>query len=115
MVLRITNSTEDLGISVCKVSLTNFTDKTYHPMLATTKWDRVYIDICDETPRGIIMQLVPRARVIPVILGEVTPKMLQVLCEILPDEASKLRYTYMKDKSEFRHLLDIFREEYWKE
>lgn len=116
MVLRITNSTADFGITEQIVTLENFANKVYHPMIAATTWDKVYIDVTDETPRGYIMQLIKRSRVIPVFnKEEVTPRMLQVLCEILPDEAARLRATYMKDKWDFRKLIDELFEEYWRE
>lgn len=116
MILRITDSTEDFGISTYVVSLKNFARKEYHPMIAATKWDRVYIECTDETPRGIIRQLIDTVKVIPVYdKDNVTPKVLTLLCEIAPDYNVQLRSTYMSGKQEFRKLLDSLEEFKWRE
>lgn len=115
MVLRITNSEEDFGITVHKISLANFAQKEYHPMLAVTKWDKVYIDLCEETPRGIIKQLLRKCQIIPVFDREnVTPRVLQLLCEIIPDESAKLRQSFMKGQDIFKACLDEMEVKYWR-
>ena len=115
MILRITDSNEDFGDDTYKVSLENFSNKVYHPMIATTKWDVVYVDITDKTPRGILMQVIKNARVVPVMdKNTVSMKMVQVLCEILPDEAFRLRTVYRQGKWEFIKFLEQLEEEYWR-
>ena len=57
MNIAITNRAEDYGMDTYIVSLENFKKKEYHPFIASSKWDDCYIDICEETPRGIIRQV----------------------------------------------------------
>ena len=115
MILRITDSAEDFGLNVYKVSVENFANKLYHPMIATTKWEVVYIDVVDNLPRGFILELIKKARVLPVFdKNNVSLKMLQILCEILPDESARMKSTYMQNKEEFIKLMEQFEEEYWR-
>ena len=107
MNLRITDSNEDYGIDTYKLSIEDFSCKEFHPMIATTKWQHIYIDLTDKTLRGIIRQLLPICKVTPVFdRSSVTVRTVQLLCEIYQDEASKLRSLFMEDQSKFFELVD---------
>lgn len=114
MVLRITDSEEDFGITSYKVSLAAFAMKEYHPMIATTQWDRVYIDCNEKTPRGIIKQLIDTTKVIPVFdKSNVTPRVLQLLCEVAPDQTAALKSAYMKGAEAFNAVISDLEERRW--
>lgn len=107
MDIRVTDNNIDYGIGTYKISLEDFGCKELHPFIITNKWDKVYIDLNDNTPRGIIRQLVPLASIRPVFdKNNITSRVMQLLCEIYPDEASKLRAFYIKDKKAFRELVE---------
>ena len=106
MILKITDNPKELGINVYTLSLFDFGQKAYHPFIATQSWDRVEIDLTDDTPRGYIKQLIRNTVVIPKFdKDNVTPKVMQLLCEVVPDSAPKLRATYMRDKKSFYNLV----------
>ena len=106
MKLRITNSDAAPELGVYQITLEDLADKARHPFIATNKWDEVSIEISEDTPKGYLRQLVGMAIVKPVIVGPVTARTMQILCEIYPDESSKLRATFMKGKDEFEALLE---------
>lgn len=107
MDLRITNSSKDYGMQAYKISLYDFGCKEYHPFIITNKWDRIFIDLCDETPKGIIRQLLQLSVVKPIFdRSNITAKVMQLLCECFPDEAPKLRAAYIKDKEAFNNLIN---------
>ena len=89
MDLRITNSSKDYGMQVYKISLYDFGCKEYHPFIITNKWDRIFIDLCDETPKGIIRQLLQLSVVKPIFdRSNISAKVMQPFCFIksLPTE-----------------------------
>ena len=113
MILKITNSEEIYGLDVYKISLKNFGLKQFHPYIASQHWDLVEVDLCEETPRGYLKQLLPTTRIVPIFnKDDVTVRVMQLLCEIAPDFAAKLRVSYIKDKTEFNKLLDEVAEFY---
>lgn len=114
MILRITDSKEDFGITTYVISLENFGRKEYHPLLASRIWDCVYIDLNEDTPRGIIKQLVKRTKIIPIFdINNVTPRVMQVLCEICPDYTGQIRVAYSNNKEELTKLLMQIKNERW--
>ncbi len=109
MVLRITDSPEDFGITDFKIPLNEFGDKMFHPMIATTKWEKVYIDVNARTPRGFIYQLVKRGTKIVPNLTEgdsISMKALSVLFEIFPDSVSSLQESYLKGAACLREYVN---------
>ena len=115
MILRITDSKEDFGDDTYVVSFNNFVSKEFHPMIACTEWSKIYIDCTDNTPRGIIRQLANRRVVIPIYDREnITPKVLQLLCEVAPDHVVKLRSSYMEGKEALAEVLTFLHRERWK-
>lgn len=113
MILKVTDSQLEFGINVYKLSLFNFGQKEYHPFIATQKWDRVEIDLTDDTPRGYIKQLIQNTVVVPKFdIDNVTPRVMQLLCEVTPDNAAKLRATYLKDKIAFKELVNELSKQY---
>lgn len=107
MDIRITNNNVDYGMSVYKMTLQEFGCKEYHPFIIVNKWDNIYIDLNDETPKGIIRQLLPLAAIRPVFSKDnVNAKVMQLLCEIYPDESAELRSSFIKDKKKFREIVE---------
>ncbi len=101
MVLWITDRDIPDSITNYKIDFRSFASKEYHPFIATTKWEAVNIDITDNTPRGIIKQLVSLAVINPIYdVDNLTMKKVQLLCEIYPDEAAKILYYYKKGEYE---------------
>lgn len=107
MDLRITDEVTGIDPNVYVISNFDFTQKEYHPFIATTRWDNVLVDIDSKaTPAGIIGQLVGSAIITPTINKEdVTPKVLKILGEIYPDSRARLRQAYVKGKEEFLSLI----------
>lgn len=114
MVLRVTDSNEDFGIGTIVVSLEHFGMKEYHPLIASKQWTCVYLDLTEKTPRGKVTQLLQRTKIIPVFdKDNVTPRVLQLLCEIVPDYTGKLRSSYVNDKETFNTIIDRLITERW--
>lgn len=109
MILRITDSSKEFGIGVHRISLKEFANKIYHPMIATTNWEEVYIDVCEQTPSGYIHPLIKKGvKVIPVLVGSgTTVKEFKILTEIFPNDIPKLRDCFLKDKSKLKELILI--------
>lgn len=108
MVLRITNDqADDFPFEDKVMEIKDFADTATHPFIAAGKWSRVYIDIDDEVPTGIIRQVVKVYTVKPVIknIEDISTKGMLLLCEIFPDHSAKLRYLYMKQRGEFTNLV----------
>lgn len=101
MDLRITNE-QGTDLSSCYVTFHELQLKEFHPFIATTRWDQVYIDVNQDTPRGIIRQMRFNVPVHVKMNDEVTPNMLSVLCEIFRDEAAALRTYFRTDKDKFK-------------
>lgn len=107
MILKVTNSQEEFGINTYKLSLFDFSQKEYHPFIATQEWDRVEIDLNEDTPKGIIRQLTQNIRVVPIFDKEnITVKVMQLLCELLPDYSANLRSLYLKNKEGFNDFIN---------
>lgn len=108
-VLRITNRDKSqFAINDQVFNFSEFNDYAYHPYIAAGKWDAVYIDITEETPRGIIGQVVKRYLVKPVFdrpIEELTMRQVLLLTEIYCQYATELRVAYKRDSSRFKGLL----------
>ncbi|MCI9050730.1 MAG: hypothetical protein HFI05_02210 [Lachnospiraceae bacterium] len=113
MILKITDSNEDYSMNIYKLSLFEFGQKEYHPFIATQKWDIVEIDLNENTPRGIIRQLVKNVIVRPIFdKTNITVRVMQLLCEIVPDSAGELRASFLKDKTKFYVIVKELSERY---
>lgn len=112
MILKITDSRESFGMDVCTMTLEEFSRKEVHPYIATERWEHIEVDLCDSTPAGYLNQMIYKCPVIPVILGEVTPKVLMRLCEMYPSERAYLRMNYNKGKEDFQKFLQEISEKY---
>lgn len=115
MVLRIVSSGE-CGLHEMCLTPKEFSDKAYHPFIATTEFDKVIVELSSDIPAGYLSQLVTsKNKVIPII-NELNQATVYRLCEILPDKAAKIRYTYMRDRSNLEALINELAETYnWKE
>lgn len=87
----------------------DFRDKAYHPFIATkvNNWEVISIEVNDNTPRGYIKQLLPLSNLRAIILTDtLSLHQVQVLCEMYPDVAGRLKTLYMSDQVELRRLVD---------
>lgn len=107
MILRITNRTDELtSLDTYTLTLYDFKNREFHPFIATNPWEKVVIDLCEETPSGYIRQLLRLTRVIPVFdWDNVTPKVFNLLCEIYRQEYVQLRKVY-SDKVALREYIE---------
>lgn len=114
MILVVTDIEKDYGPGVYRLSLDEFAMKAYHPFIAASTWDKVYIKLCEATPRGIIRQVVGLNEVIPIIAEEdmMRPRVLQLLCEVFPGMSGKLRSTYMECDGSYAELVKGLTEGY---
>lgn len=109
MQLVVSNDDKEYGIEVYKISLSEFKSKEYHPFIATQEWESITIEVSDDTPRGVIRQLIPLAKINVILkdIDNITPIMMQVLCEIYPGYSAKLRSSYASKKLEFKQLVTL--------
>lgn len=112
MILRVTNSDVDYGSETYKISLMDFGCKEYHPFIASNKWEKVYIDITEDTPKGIIRQVIPMLPICPVLdTDNISKRMLFLLCEVFNDEAYELVSLYTTDFSKFKErVINLIKE-----
>lgn len=105
LVLRDNYTSEDLNEYV--LPLDSLRDKAYHPYIATKEWDNVILEVSDETPRGIIKQMLPIANITVIIdnWDNLSVHQVQILCEVFPDSAAILKNTYVRDKSKMHELV----------
>lgn len=108
MRLKITEKKENLEEpDVYLLTFQEFRMKEYQPFLATQSWERVDIDLTEETPRGLIRQLVKSNCIIPHFDKEnITRNVMFLLCEIAVDDAARLRSLYSKDKKLFKEAVE---------
>lgn len=115
MILKVTDNNVDYGMNIYKMSLFDFGQKEYHPFIATQEWEKIEIDLNENTPRGIIRQLIKNMTVIPIFdKSNISVRVMQLLCEIVPDSAGELRASFLKDKPKFYKLVkDLSKRYLW--
>ena len=107
MVLRITNKPDNADLDAYTVSLSDFKSGEIHPFLATTKWEKIYVELCEDTPAGILRQVFFSAPIIPIYdRDNITNRVMLLLCEIYRNKAGELRKLYVQDRTAFIALLD---------
>jgi hypothetical protein len=106
LVLRDNYEAEDLNEYV--LPLDSLRDKAYHPYIAGHEWEGVTLQVSDNTPRGILKQMLPIANITVLIdnWSTLTVHQVQILCEVFPDSAGILKTTYVKDKNAMRELVE---------
>jgi len=114
MILRIVAGEKEIGeLGTHTLTLKEFGMKEYQPFLATEKWERVDIDLTEETPRGLIRQLVKSNHIVPHFDKEnITMHIMYLLCEIAVDDAARLRSLYTRDMSAFKEALEEVSKKY---
>ena len=105
MVLKIMTNKEEGLNSIC-LSPSEFADKSYHPFIATTEFDKVVIELSSDIPTGYISQFVSKANKVIPYITEKNSATVQQLCEIIPDKSAEIRFTYMRNRNKFQELLD---------
>ena len=106
MILRLTNKEVEPRMDTVVIKLSELTNRAIHPYIATTNWEKVYCDLSDDTPKGILKQVVYRHKVTPVFDTESENMcIMQLLCEIYPDNAARLRQSFITNKEEYRKIV----------
>lgn len=107
MNLIITEKERDSTLGEYALTFKQFADKSYHPFLAANKWDTMQVELNDNTPLGLIRQVSTVKKIVPIFDKEnITPKVLSLLCEILPECAGTLRRSYSMDREDFQKQLN---------
>lgn len=104
MVLKITDEVA-IKDSECVMTLDEFAMPEMHPFVATTNWEKIFIDLTDKTPKGILRQMKTNVKIVPVIKAEMSPKIMSLLCEIYADEAASLRALYRTNRAAFDEMV----------
>lgn len=106
MELIISDNPELTTTDSYRLTQEQFSTKAYHPFIATREWDAITVELSENTPRGIIRELLPlgaiRVRVTDSMMEDMPILLLQLLCEVFPDNVGELRMLYMKDKEVFK-------------
>lgn len=106
MILYITDKEVD-DSNVQTLNVAKLAVKAYHPFIATTEWEMVKVDIQENTPKGILKQMTPFVKIVPVFnKDDVHPKELTLILELLGSEGLELYALYTKDKKLFQEKLN---------
>ena len=102
MRLLITDKEDDRLDCHC-ISIDNFNDICYHPYLKNMKLESVVVDLDDRINRSYIKQILGvHNNVVPRLVGgDITPKQILLLVEMLPDDVAEV-YGWMKLSKEDR-------------
>lgn len=111
MVLKILKSKEE-NLTDMYLTPEEFADPAYHPFIATTEFDKVIVELCDEIPTGYISQIVAKGNKVIPIIGKLDDKVVALLCEMYPEHRAEIRFTYMRKRAEFQNVLDKLACEY---
>ena len=115
MVLKILREKEENLTDMC-LTPDEFADPAYHPFIATTKFDKVIVELGDGIPNGYISQILLKGNKIIPKINSVDGTVVSQLCEIYPDKRAELRFTYLRKKDDFFKLLNKLEEDYnWKQ
>lgn len=113
MKLKVTDNSGVACKDVYYMSLSDFGSRACHPFIATTDWSVIEVDLTEETPVGIIRQVMQNKVVIPIFdEGNITMRVVQLLCEIVPDSAGTLRVLSLRDRSGLCSYVSELKEAY---
>lgn len=119
MKLRVVTGEKEVFDDVDTYTLTTkeLGEPCYYPFLATQEWEQADIDLTEETPRGVVRQLVSSTRVIPHFdKDNITPHVMYLLGEIAADDATQLRSLYLSDTQRFPGFVAELEKRYkWQE
>ena len=107
MVLYITNKDIKDSMDRYVISLENFAKKEYHPFIAANKWSEIIVTVCEDTPKGILRQILPTGRIKVDLVEEdlSSIKVMSILSEVFPDESANLKRLFLKDKDNYYKLV----------
>lgn len=113
MILRITD-TQDYSMKYVKLSMAQFSNKEYHPYIASNSWDYVLLDFVENTPHYIISQIRGYLYIVPYIYKEKlsTINVMRCIVSLYPDDAAVIRSAFKNDKDKYLSLLDELGERY---
>lgn len=97
---------DDLGFDVIQMSTAEFNDKRCHLFIASHDFDAIVIELSDKLQLNRIKPVMGTTCIIPKIPAELTSHTISILCEIYPEMAAKLRYTFIRDKNGIAKLLE---------
>lgn len=102
------NNYESDSLDDYVISLEDFGDKAFHPYIASHKWELVVLQVNDKTPKGIIKQLLPVAGVSVDVedWNSLSVHQIQVLCEVFPDYAFRIKAAYGNGSDAVRQLIE---------
>ena len=107
MILRITNdSIEEVSLNQQVMTIAEFKDIHNHPWLVTQNFDAVVVDLDSEIPTGYLRRLLGRYIVIPKVPEECTSTIVRLLGDLYPEYQARLMFTFLKDKTQFKLLLE---------
>ncbi|MBR3598481.1 MAG: hypothetical protein IKL53_01240 [Lachnospiraceae bacterium] len=100
------NLTDETPMDVVMMSTLEFGYINNIPFIISQMFDAIVVDITDNVKLGYLSKFMKVTRVIPRIVGDITPHCISLLSEIYKDKSAELRYTYMRNKEDIKPLLD---------
>lgn len=75
-------------------------DNATHLYVASNSWDRLIVDLSEEIPENVLKYMILKCKNVEVHLpeGKLSPKCINLLCEVYPDRAGELRKANMLGK-----------------
>ena len=106
MILRITDSIENNeSLNVMKMPISEFCDIHSQPWIATQNFEFIVIDLDKRITSGFINAMASKLLVVPKIIGPNDKDVIRLLIEIYPNEAAKLRYTFIRNRNEIDEVI----------
>jgi hypothetical protein len=102
----------EVSFDTVVMSSIEFNKITSHPFIASSRFDEVVIDLNDKIDIGYLQPLLKTTKVIPRVVGEITPHAVSLLCELYRDRSAELRFTYIRSKDDFNQLIESMKKQY---
>lgn len=103
---------EDLSFDIITMTTSEFNSIKNHPFISSSKFDEVVIELNENIQLGFIRPLMATTRIIPKIVGDITPHIISILCELYKERAAEIRYTYIRNKDTFGEYLEKMKKEF---
>lgn len=95
MILKISND-NTITEGVVSIPYSWLNNKSVHLYLACNKWDKLEVDMSEEIPEGVLKYIIMKSSDKEVkLMGEVTPKVCSLICEMFPEKAGAVRKAVM--------------------
>lgn len=106
------NVIDNVTIDVVVMSQSEFNSIKSQPFIASSKFDEVVVELTDKTDIDIIRNLMRVTKVIPKVPEEITSHIVTILTELYKERAAELRFTFMRDKNQFKEIVNKMKSEY---